>query len=220
MIDQQHQEKIHGEEIQGIPHLDEQVEIEDNSSFGTQEGSGSMVCSPIEAMEDFSKELCPKNESPSKYPPIDDSRIFKEIEERMVSSFQETTKIHDENHTSVAKVKHSSSLAPLISATNDVDVYFADSKVGHNILIGELENKLHASYEKYRIEIPMQASYTHSDSFKESMFDDGNEWIKSNPMLDEASLGLQVDSDIKCHIQKVEDHFSSKEEYYDGLWLL
>ena len=35
LIDQQHQERIHGEEIQGIPHLDEQVKIEDNSSFGT-----------------------------------------------------------------------------------------------------------------------------------------------------------------------------------------
>ena len=83
-----------------------------------------MVCSPIEVMEDFSKELCPKNYSPSKSSPINGSWLFEETEGEMVGNFQETTNVHDENHTSVPEVKHSFNLVPLMFATNDVDIFF------------------------------------------------------------------------------------------------
>ena len=74
----------------------------------------------------------------------------------MVSGFQETTKIHDENHISAPQVKHSFNLVPLIFATNDVDIRFANLKVGHNVLIDELEARPHMFYEKDDIEKPFE----------------------------------------------------------------
>ncbi len=53
-------------------------------------------------------------------------------------------------------------------------------------------------------------------------------YSKIDPMLDKASLCLQVDCDIKYHIQMfevkpsqmhVEDYFLSEEECYDELWM-
>lgn len=70
---------------------------EDSSYFYTQEDNKSILHSPIEFMEDFSKEPFSKNENPLKPSLINDSWLFKETEGMMVSDFQEAAKIHDEN---------------------------------------------------------------------------------------------------------------------------
>ena len=56
----------------------------------------------------------------------------------------------------MAEVKNSFNLVPLISATNDVDIYFVVLKVGHNVLIDELEVRTHTFYEKADIENPFE----------------------------------------------------------------